>query len=222
MSDHTHAPTVATCTFFSAAWVALLAGDAEACEQHSADLVAFCTEKKVHQFRLFGGMTLASARSMREPTAQNIEALRSAIDDQHRSGAHLGDTLFLAQLGEALLRVGDLAGCEAALKGAFDFAEQFGERFWVPDLHRIEGVLRLEQADPKRAEAAFLKAIEVARTQEARMHELRAVVDLARLWRGTGSIHDPLLLLQHGLSEIEGGQNSRHVRAARSFLAELA
>jgi hypothetical protein len=222
MSEHPHAPTIATCTFFSAAWVALLAGDAEACEQHSADLVAYCTENKVHQFRLFGGMTLASARSMREPTTQNIEALRSAIDEQHRSGAHLGDTLFLAQLAEALLRSGDIEGCEAALKAAFGFADQFGELFWVPDLHRIEGLLRHRQADPKRAEVALLKAIEVARAQEARMHEVRAVVDLARLWRETKSIQDPVMLLQHGLSEIEGGQNSRHVRAARSFLAELA
>jgi predicted ATPase len=159
---------------------------------------------------------------MREPTIQNIEALRSAINDQHRSGAHLGDTLFLAQLAEALLRSGDIEGCEAALKAAFGFADQFGELFWVPDLHRIEGLLRHQQSDSKRAEVAFLKAIEVARAQEARMHELRAVVDLARLWRETKSIQDPVILLQNGLSEIEGGQNSHHVCAARSFLAELA
>ena len=40
--DHDHAPTVAFCQFFTTIWPELLFGDIEACERHSAELVAYC------------------------------------------------------------------------------------------------------------------------------------------------------------------------------------
>ena len=84
---------------------------------------------------------------------------------------------------------GDVTGAEAALQEAFAFVEQSGERFWLADLHRLDGQIALKRPEPDRAraEACFLQAIEIARSQEARMLELRAATDLARLWRDTGS-----------------------------------
>ena len=40
------------------------------------------------------------------------------------------------------------------------------------------------------AEACFLKAIEVAQTQQAKSWELRATMSLARLWRKQGKPRD--------------------------------
>ena len=49
-SEHDHAPTVAFCRFFTTIWPELLFGDLEACERNSAELVAYCIERKVAQF----------------------------------------------------------------------------------------------------------------------------------------------------------------------------
>ena len=105
-------------------------------------------------------------------------------------------------------------GREGALEEAFAFVEQSGERMWLADLHRLEGRIALERMalDPSRAEACFLKAIEIARSQEARLFELRAATDLARLWRDTGSLNDPRALLEPILAAIEGGEITRDVR----------
>jgi predicted ATPase len=122
-----------------------------------------------------------------------------------------------------LLVAGDVKGADAELREAFDFVERAGERFWLADLHRLVGqiALRRPKPDQARAEACFLKAIEIARSQEARLLELRAAIDLARLWRETGSPNDPRALLEPILAVIEGGETTRDVRNARALLAKF-
>ncbi len=133
------------------------------------------------------------------------------------------DSSCMFQLAEALLAMGDLAGAEATLEKAFAFVTQSGERFWLAELHRLCGQIALERQHPDlaRAEACFLRAIEIARDQQARMLELRATTDLARLWRDTGSRNDPRALLEPILAAIEGGESTRDVRAVRALLAEM-
>ena len=75
--------------------------------------------------------------------------------------------------------------------------------------------------DRARAEACFCKAIDVAHSQELRQLELRAGIDLARLWRETASPNDPRALLEPILAQIEGGDATRDVRNARALLAEI-
>jgi hypothetical protein len=224
LPSHGHANTVATCKLFAEVFPELLYGDIEACERHSAELVAYCTEKKVDQIRRSAAIHLACARARREPTQENVAAIRPAINAAHRwSGARLFDSVFLSHLAEALLTVGDLTGAKAALQEAFAFVEQSGERFWLADLHRLDGQIALKRPEPDRAraEARFLQAIEIARRQEARMLELRAATDVARLWRDAGSRDDPRALLEPILAAIEGGETTRDVRNARALIATL-
>jgi predicted ATPase len=90
-------------------------------------------------------------------------------------------------------------------------------------MHRLCGHVALQRPEPDRpsAEACFVKAIEVARHQDARLLELRAATDLARLWRDTRADRDPRALLEPILATIEGGETTRDVRHARALLAEL-
>ena len=108
------------------------------------------------------------------------------------------------------------------MREAFAFVEQSSERYWLAELHRVDGQIALRRGpDRARAETCFQRAIDVARGQEARLLELRAAVDLARLWRDAGSAHDPRALLQSILAEIEGGEGAKDVRNARALLAEI-
>ena len=224
LHGHGHAQTAAFCNFWAVVFPELTFGDLEACKRHAAELVAYCAEKKVVQFRILGAACDACARAMLEPTAENVAAIRAAIAAERQTGSRVMEALFIANFVEASVLAGDVFGAEAALQEAFAFVEQSGERFWLPDLHRVEGRIALKQPsrDPARAEACFHRAIEIARSQEARLLELRAATDLARLWRNAGSANDPHALLEPILAQIEGGESLRDVRNARALLAEIA
>ena len=64
-------------------------------------------------------------------------------------------------------------------------------------------------------------AIEIAHQQEARILELRAATNLARMWRDAGSSNDLRVLLEPILATIEGGDTTRDVRNARALLVEI-
>ena len=223
LPDHKLPGTIALYMQLALAWPELMYGDLEAAERYAAEHVAFCVERKVEQFRLWGANYQASARAMREPTEENVAGLRGAIAANNRSGGYFSDSIFKSYLAEALLMRGEIAGAEAALQDAFAFVERSGERFWLADLYRIDGqiALRRPETDRERAEACFLKAIEIAHGQEARMLELRAATDLARLWREAGAPNDPRALLEPILGAIEGGDTTRDVRNARALLAQI-
>ena len=221
---HDHVPTVAFSMILGVVSLDAVLDDLEACERHSAELVAYCGEKKYEQHRLWGALFHACARAMRHPRDEDISALRAAIDAYRRSGTHVFESLFCSYFAQALLIAGDVNGADAALQEAFAFVEKSGERFWLADWHRVGGQIALKQPEPDRAqaEACFLKAIEIARSQEARLLELRAAIDLARLWRDAGSPNDRRALLEPILRQIEGGETMRDVRSARALLAEIA
>ena len=94
---------------------------------------------------------------------------------------------------------GDVAGAEAALQEAPRLRRAIrGAVSGLPIC--IASTARSLSSDGSgpaaRAEACFLQAIEIARGQEARLLELRAATDLARLWRDAGSPNDPRALLE--------------------------
>jgi tetratricopeptide (TPR) repeat protein len=218
-----HAATVAACTYLARVMPAFWLGDFEACERRCAEVIAYCIEKKVETFRLVAATISACARASREPTMENIAAIRDAIDANHRAGFRMEESAFKTCLAAACLAAGDVAGAETTIKDAFSFVEQTGERYRLAELHRVAGQIALNCPEPdhSRAEACFLKAVGTARSQEARVYELRAATDLARLWRDTGSSNDPRALLEPILAAIEGGEGLRDVRAARAVLAEI-
>lgn len=67
-------------------------------------------------------------------------------------------------------------------------AERSGEHFFDAELQRRRGRLLLQQParDQSNAEIAFENALTVSRAQQTRAFELRALLDLARLWCDTG------------------------------------
>ena len=223
IAGHGHAATIASARFCVTVWPQFVLRDVEALERDGAELAAYCAEKKVEQIRLLAGLLGACAGAMREPTGQRIDTIRKALVALRQSGGNTGNSIILSNIADAFLMVGDLAGAEGALQNGFAFVEQSGERYWLADLHRLSGqvALKKNRLDRERAEACFVKAIEVAKSQDAHLLELRAVIDLARLRRDTRSDDDIRGLVAPVLAKIEGGETTRDVRDARVLLAEL-
>jgi class 3 adenylate cyclase/predicted ATPase len=224
IAHHGHAATFAMGTFCAIAWPKLVLGDSEGLERDTAELAAYCTERKVEQIRLLAGLLCAFARAMREPAGENIVAMRKARIALSKSGGTTGNSIILSSLAQSLLRAGDLAAAEAAIGDGLRYVEQSGERYWLADLHRLSGQAALRQPTPDvaRAESCFNRAIEVARSQHARLLELRAAIDLGRLWRDRRTDREIRALVEPALGQIEGGATSPDVRNARALLAELS
>ena len=116
------------------------------------------------------------------------------------TGAEIYQSYFPGLLAEAYLKDGQVEEGLATVAEALAFVDRTEERFYEAELYRIKGELTLQQSrcqgskskstgptpDPRpqgEAEACFLKAIEVARKQQAKSLELRAVMSLSRLWQ---------------------------------------
>jgi predicted ATPase len=158
------------------------------------------------------------------PTKENIAALRNAIEAQRESGARITESFFMSQLAEALLRVGDVPGAEAALQETFAFVEQSGETFWLADSYRVQGRIALCKHEPDRAqaEACFLQAVDVARGQQARLLELRAATSMARLWFDQGKRDEARDLLAPVYNWFTEGFDTLDLKEAKALLKELA
>jgi predicted ATPase len=123
-----------------------------------------------------------------------------------------------------------VAGQPAAGLPVLDRAEaaagRTGVRWYDAEIHRLRGELLNERgADPDEVEAHYRQAIQVARQQEAKSWELRAVMSLCRLWHSQGS-GGKIQEARHMLAEIYGwfseGFDTGDLLEARLLLDALA
>jgi class 3 adenylate cyclase/predicted ATPase len=76
----------------------------------------------------------------------------------------------------------------ATLDAQLAAIEQTGQRWFDAEVHRVRGelLLKLRRPDVAAAESAFMRAIEIARSQQTRTFELRAALSLAKLYQTAG------------------------------------
>jgi predicted ATPase len=111
-----------------------------------------------------------------------------------------------------------------ALHEAAVLVEETGERYVEAEIRRLQGNLLLAQSRnaSAAAERSFLKALEVARSQDARSLELRAASDLARLWAERGERGRAADLLAPIYGWFTEGFDTRDLKEAKALHAELA
>jgi tetratricopeptide (TPR) repeat protein len=109
------------------------------------------------------------------------------------------------------------------LRGARELMERTGERRWAADLSRLKGELTL-QSTPNAtgvAEAAFHEAIAIARSQSAKLYELRTTTSLARLLRETGRREKARTMLTEVYNWFTEGFDTTDLKDAKALLEEL-
>ena len=143
---------------------------------------------------------------------------------QADTGLALNSTYYRALLSRACEAAGKLSDAHIHLDTGITVAEQTGECWFEPELHRLKGELLLRQRpdEEDRAEAAFRLAIERAAQRSALLWELRASVSLTKLLvacERPGLAHDTLAPVYHRFTE---GLDWPDLREAKSLLASLA
>jgi DNA-binding SARP family transcriptional activator/tetratricopeptide (TPR) repeat protein len=177
--------------------------------------LAITTESRAPYYRAWAEILVRHAEASSRPDAEAIGALRTSIDLFRASGARLRLPYYLGLLAGVCGQAGRAAEGLAAIDEALAQARASNERWWDAELHRLRGELRLAAgAHEDEAEAAYLRALEVARAMGARSLELRAATSLARLRRRPA----PLAELIRTFGE---GRDTPDHRAAHALLAEL-
>jgi adenylate cyclase len=152
---------------------------------------------------------------------EGITLMERGVDAWRGAGALCHLPYFLALLAELCLRAGRIDAAGERLAEARAQEEGSGERLWEAELHRLEGEVLLAAADDgdrgDRAEACFLRALEVAGRQGATSLELRAALSLSRL----ASSPDAHQLLREVVGRFTEGHDTADLRAAQAQLSVI-
>jgi predicted ATPase len=160
---------------------------------------------------------------------EGIAQMQQGLAAYQATGSELERTRFLALLAEAHAAGGQGEDGLRVLTEALDVVDRRGERDSEAELYRIKGELTLKQSVvqgpesevQKEAEACFLKAIEVARKQQAKSLELRAVMSLSRLWQQQGKKEEARLMLAEIYGWFTEGFDTKDLQEAKTMLEEL-
>src|SRR5262249_54507616 len=144
-------------------------------------LVAVTTEQGFPYWRAVGDIFRGWARAKNCDLTEGISLLRSGSTAFRSTGAEVYVPHHTALLAGAYEIAGQIDEAVTLLDDALQMVERKGERWLEAELNRQKGQLLLRQGRTGTAEAAYCKALDIAREQEAKMWELRAAMSLARL-----------------------------------------
>jgi tetratricopeptide (TPR) repeat protein len=114
----------------------------------------------------------------------------------------------------------DAADAETLLAEQLHQVEATDERWCEADIYRVRGEIARRRGDLRTAEAHLIKAIAIARRQEAPHWELRAATSLARLWRGEGKRTEARDLLAPVYGWFTEGFDTPDLKDAKTLLKE--
>jgi tetratricopeptide (TPR) repeat protein len=164
------------------------------------------------------------ARAATGDVEQGIAEIQRGIVEFTEAGWADSWPVFYAMLAECLRK--DQRRVEAldAIDRGLARSRELRMGFFDAELHRLWGELRADEGagGAEAAEGLFLRALEIARRQDAKLLELRAAASLARLWQGQGRRDEALALLtpiHDGLTE---GFDTRDLKDARTLLERLS
>ncbi len=149
-----------------------------------------------------------------------ISQARSAID---RTGARLGYSWFALVEAQAHQRLGHFSETHALLLDALTHTNKSGERYYLPEIHRMQGETLLAEGGlsaAAQAEARFKLSLSIASDQKAISWELRSAMSLCRLRLSQGRKADAAIVLAPVYARISQGLDCADVVEARRMLVE--
>jgi class 3 adenylate cyclase/predicted ATPase len=117
-----------------------------------------------------------------------VQAITSGLAAWRSTGSTAMTPSYLSYLARAHAELGQFSDAARCIGQAMTAIETTSERWHEAEVNRTAGEIALLSPEPDaaKAEVYFERALEVARGQQAKLWELRAAVNMARLWRDQG------------------------------------
>jgi predicted ATPase len=151
--------------------------------------------------------------------------VRTAAENFESSGWGVWYPELVGTLAEGLAGLGEISEAMAMIRKGMARAERDGERWYIPELVRLNGELELAGGLGKSISAAedcFVRSIELAQEQQALSWELRAATGLARLRIAQKQPDEARSLLSPVYHRFSEGFATADLRTARTVIDSLA
>ena len=173
--------------------------------------------------RFLSAVELGWSLALQGNTAEGVALARQGM----AAGLEIGQRMHHSQLAVMLAEAHILAGHYAeAVEVADEGIDSFGayrDLLCAPDLWLFKGeALSLLGAPVDDVEECFVAALRLVRTLGARVSELRAATNLARLQQPHGRVDEGRQALQTAYTAFSEGHNTSDLRAAHLLLQELS
>jgi predicted ATPase len=202
--------------------------EVQALQERAEALVALSTEQGFPLLLALGTIRWGWALAAQEQVEEGIPHIRQGMAAYQTIGTKLGQLDHFALLAEAYGKGGQVEEGLTVLAETLAIVSKTGERWYEAELHRLKGTLTLQSKVQgrkskveKEAEECFLKAIKVARRQQAKSLELRAVMSLSRLWQKQGKSAEARRMLAEVYGWFTEGFDTKDLQEARALLEEL-
>ena len=204
----------------------------------AAELIELTTTQGLLFWWAQGTCNHGIALAQQGNTAEGISQIRQGLAVYRATGATVGVTRILGWLAEACGRAGQIQEGLQVLDEAFTLVERNEELVWEAELYRRKGELTLQQMSDvstqssitnsqplvpsiQEAEACFLKAIAIARQQQAKLWELRAIMSLSRLWQQQSKRQEAHSMLSEVYGWFTEGFDTKDLQEAKALIEEL-
>jgi tetratricopeptide (TPR) repeat protein len=209
-----------------AASVHQLRREPQLAENRDDAVIALSAERELSFWAWLALIGRGWAAAQQERGAEGIAQIREGLAAFKAGGAEsAGVTWVLAVLAEAL---GNKSRPEEALNvlvEALTVSRKNGEQIYEAEIYRLKGELLLASSrdnNRSEAESCFRRAIEIARQQQAKSWELRAVTSLSRLLRKQGKKDETRRMLGEIYGWFTEGFDTADLKDAKALLKELS
>jgi predicted ATPase len=195
--------------------------DVAAVETLSEQAIVLCAEHGYPVLQAYATITHGWAVLKQGDQEAGLAEIRQGLADFWATDSFLWQPYFQAVLAEVYEQTGQIEPGLENVAEALAIAEKTRLVFWNAELYRLRGKLRWRQGDIPAAEASFQQAIESARSQQARMLELRATLELCRLWQQQGQGETAHRMLSDIYTWFSEGFDTPDLKQARALLEKF-
>lgn len=199
---------------------AMVEQDAAAVSSLAEELVEIMNRHHVFYWECYTEGLLGWASAIAGDLDKGLVRLKRSAEIRDRMQTRMFGAYFL--ISEADILVQNHRSDEAIALLDRAAAEANGPQYDDAEALRVRACARLAQGAPlAEVEVLFERALATARTQNARLFELRIATSLARIWRDAGRMDDARALLAPLHGGFTGGQDTVDLVEARAMLDSM-
>jgi predicted ATPase len=205
--------------------------DWEGMRTRAETAIAFANEQGLVFWEALGTLYRGWALSGLGRHEEGLTLMRRGLGTYWATGAMVARSGSLYTLAEGCGQVGQTEEGLRLIAEGFIMVKRNGEHAWEAELYRVKGDLLLKKSAARsaslatdlqaEAERCFLKAIAVSQGQRAKLHELRALLSLVKLWRQQGREQEAYERLSALYAWFTEGFDAADLREAKELREEL-
>lgn len=196
--------------------------DAAGVRARAEQMIEFATGEQLPDYLERARMLRGWAIARLGDASAGLAWMEAALEQLKVLGTKEDLPMFLDLIAALHAELGDSDTALDCLQEAFAESEQAGIHFWLAELHRRRTNVLERGLSVDECEAGYRLAMDIARQQDALVHELAAATDLAALYYRLGRAADGRNLLAPIYGRLERGLDSPAAIRARTLLSETS